>query len=367
MASSALRLAETAFPERALPSGWGLIDLGFEDKNYTGFDIPAVGPPRAIIAFLTGCNSSPILYPDQIGQFSEAGYDVIGLPQLNKFQSKNPVHDSALLTDWFLLDPESPLHAPGKSELPIIIVSHCAGSLMTINALRGASEEQLSRFNHIFYAAPFLDIPKFLSVDFENAKGPLQFLNSAADRVRGAYANAVANEIVGHGPAERLKYRITHRGQSRPTPEDHWGRATYGQALQLQSIGRLTLQALDEGAGPAFKKIPQMIFSGAHDPNVCTETTLMASRILGASLIHSTAIHDLLREDPRVMAHILYTTNKIAPLPEPAVQAAPDQSGYARLLSGFRLAAQSGARSLDAGAGLLQRFFGRGIGNPEIG
>lgn len=146
------------FRVNSLHRGWRPINMAIDnDINQAVFDIPS-STARGVVAFITGCESSPMLFPRQIRKLRKSGFHVVGIPLLNRRQSSDIATQNATLVERCLFDDCSPFNAAELKHLPKFIINHSAGGLHTLQALlQGENARRAQRdILGLYHTNPYL-------------------------------------------------------------------------------------------------------------------------------------------------------------------------------------------------------------------
>ena len=117
-----------------LHRGWRPVEMNIDNEIKQTIYKANSSTPRGVVAFITGHESSGVLFPRQIRALRKQGFSVVNLPLLNARQSDNMNIENAKLVERFLFDDCSAIHDPEYDGLPKFVLTHSEGGLRFLQA-----------------------------------------------------------------------------------------------------------------------------------------------------------------------------------------------------------------------------------------
>ncbi len=403
------------------PDNWQKGQFFLEGHVPINFYVAHADKAWGVVAASSGIKSPYAMGAETIDAFLKNGLSVIWA------ELPNPGHKPLSMTclqatiDHFFLHPDSPVHQIFNSDMVKFAQGHSTGGQLLMGALNDPDKRarlyDLYRF--FILDAPFFDTANASVENIRAAKSLKdKFIAKASHYTFSLYADwcrncapqktfwgriflnygmELYNRKQGHMGApclvtlpreavtalriavQTVKELIRHVDFL--LPKDHamadrgitYMEPFYGQILQLQAAGRKVVASAQPFDEHAQSRI--LMIAGAHDPFSCPKTTAYLAQKIGADFIRADAAHNTLDQDNSVRAHVLSMCEEHKPiLVEPEIDAPPALPQSAerepflpRILRGFGVPFERGARALNSATGLFQNLFRRRVGNPEMG
>jgi|GEM_PF-6576115 len=300
------------------------------DIHQTAFDVPRASP-RAVVAFITGCEASPLLSARKLQKMYQAGIHVVAIPLLNRRQDEDFIAKNDRLVEWFLFDEASPLHDDALAGLDKFAVTHSAAGMYTTKAQmkEGNAQKACAAFKGFIHTAPYYDSnASSLLRAAQNAGYVTRALNNSLSGIYGIYADRFApnSELGGTNIDKAWLKLIGSKKTNNSLSAKHFPNPRHGDAIQLRLRGRAIIKELEALKNtnphhPIFN-IHQTYVLPSHDPASCARTSRYVAALKGAKVKHSDAEHTPLVEDslilPWIINEILKDTRARQPAQSPA-------------------------------------------------
>ena len=307
---------QNLFRERMLHRGWNKIDIELDGHSYNCFHVPPnIDKQVGIIAFMTGCESSPLLFAREVNHLSKNGYHIIGLPQVNRRQFENNNEHNLKLSEYFLFDERSPLQkAINETGLDSFLIAHSAGVLCALTSMHKPENIDKINFKHIFKMGGFLGSANSTAIPEEyETSNTKRLTRLACAFLYGHYGNLSSDFELGEGPIDSWFMDNLHGGSDsfrRNAP-----RPTHGEAIELREMGMQLIKDMERvrkenyGVHP-FTRPPSTSIFGTEDRAACIDSAKHEADISGSHFFVSECGHDIFTKNTATMSHITHILDR---------------------------------------------------------
>ena len=277
-------------PPRA-PAHWRKTEFETSSPHNKLYIAPAAHE-RARVIYISGLNSSPTFFADEIVPLQKTGISVYGYPLPNTDEAegdlinylKTPVKD-------LLFNPDGEIYKTLKSNVPVYVVTHSTGGLLfadfTVDPQKREFLEE-SKIRGAVHLAPFFDIA--------NAS---KIFNPLANISYTGYSVLCSRIRSGRLPTDKVYYYFTGIEPSGGEDSSSYTDPFHQQIRQLSRYGRnVVKQMIELDADNDYMPIamPQTFITGEHDPIASHRTAGLVAELQCAELLQLDCKHNPVRQ-----------------------------------------------------------------------
>ena len=303
--------------------GWKktTIDVSGEDgKTYKAcvHHFPAIGPTTGVIAFATGCKSSPTLFPEVTNQWREQGRAVVGIETADIDKFPSAVKSNTAINNWFFSDENSPFLDFYPAEMRRAIVTESVNSPYTIKTLLNpdVTDNLLTKasLKHLAHTVPFWGTSNSeITGKHEEASQATKLMREFVSRAYDGYVFYFClDKRLGEGPLDRVylayegaKSFLRGNGFNYEIPV----RSPYHPEAVIHRLETRALLEIVEDLPPDHPifSISQSFHISTDDPASSKRRGKYAAKLLRAPIHSTRALHDA---RPALMGDVTDAINK---------------------------------------------------------
>lgn len=353
---------------KILHRNWDVVKARIDDTfDQYIFHIPSQYP-RGVVVFITGCESSPLLFPEQIKKLASVGFEIVGIPLKNlrhegeEHKTRSEIdEENTSFVERILFDNNAIINSQRFKDLPITILTHSEGGQKAFQALmvgdnaKNALEREIPFTDTNLYIGPAgaSEIPKEMEarwIDRVKMQAAAKFYalyvkiwakdrelgsllldrfvtRAKLDGLKEAFAYAVSYSTLKKYSVKAAKALIGKlsgtfskevtkpedsvfvHSESFPAPQHY-------HALALKYSGRKLLEEAsklkqENPEHPVFL-IKRTIYSSKNDPASSHTLNQYASGIFNAEFVSCGGEHVALHEDADMFQTLINNLNKHA-------------------------------------------------------